>query len=67
MAHPEFTFHLKRSVHADLPARATPILDNSRRRDLMAKIHSKLEGYRDLEVWVKESPLVVVEVELQVP
>ena len=67
VAHPEFTFHLKRSVHADLPARATPILDNSRRRDLMAKIHSKLEGYRDLEVWVKESPLVEVEVELQVP
>ena len=28
----EFTFHLKQSVHADLPARATPILDQAQRR-----------------------------------
>ena len=25
LAHPEFTFHLKQSTKADLPARATPI------------------------------------------
>ena len=61
VTHPEFTFHLKQSVQADLPARATPILDNSKRRELMAKIQSKLEGYRDLDAWVKDSPLVEVE------
>jgi hypothetical protein len=32
VAHPEFTFHLKQSVTADLRARATPILETTRRR-----------------------------------
>ena len=61
VAHPEFTFHLKQSAQADLLARATPIFDNSARRELMSKIQSKLTGYRDLEGWVKDSPLVEVE------
>ena len=61
VAHPEFTFHLKQSAQADLPARATPIWEDSKRRELMAKIQSKLTGYRDLEGWVKDSPLVEVE------
>jgi hypothetical protein len=33
-AHPEFTFHLKQRLKADLPARATPILETARRRVL---------------------------------
>jgi deazaflavin-dependent oxidoreductase (nitroreductase family) len=61
LAHPEFTFHLKHSVRADLPARATPILDPARRRAIIASIHRKLGGYRDLEAWVGGSPLVAVE------
>jgi deazaflavin-dependent oxidoreductase (nitroreductase family) len=61
VAHPEFTFHLKRSVRADLPARATPILDKARRRAILASIHQKLGGQRDLEAWVEGSPLMVVE------
>jgi deazaflavin-dependent oxidoreductase (nitroreductase family) len=61
LAHPEFTFHLKRSVRADLPARATPILDKARRRAILASIHPKLSGQRDLEAWVEASPLMVVE------
>jgi deazaflavin-dependent oxidoreductase (nitroreductase family) len=61
LAHPEFTFHLKQSVHADLPARATPILDAARRRAIISSIHQKLSGHRDLEAWVKGSPLVAVE------
>jgi deazaflavin-dependent oxidoreductase (nitroreductase family) len=61
LAHPEFTFHLKLSVRADLPARATPILDQARRRAIIAAIHQKLGGYRDLEAWVEGSPLVAVE------
>jgi len=61
LTHPEFTFHLKQSVRADLPARATPILDQARRRDILSAIHRKLGGYRDLDAWVEGSPLVAVE------
>ena len=61
LAHPEFTFHLKQSVRADLPARATAILDKAQRREIMATIHRKLSGKRDLEAWVEGSPLVAVE------
>jgi hypothetical protein len=32
VAHPEFTFHVKQTVTADLPARATPIRDTARCR-----------------------------------
>jgi deazaflavin-dependent oxidoreductase (nitroreductase family) len=31
LAHPEFTFHLKSGVRADLPARAIPVTDPERR------------------------------------
>jgi deazaflavin-dependent oxidoreductase (nitroreductase family) len=61
LAQPKFTFHLKQSVRADLPARATPILDQARRRAIIAAIHQKRGVYRDLEVWVSSSPLVAVE------
>jgi deazaflavin-dependent oxidoreductase (nitroreductase family) len=61
LAHPQFTFHLKQSVRADLPARATPILDPARRRTILAAIHQKLGRYQDLEAWVESSPLVAVE------
>ena len=61
LAHPEFTFHLKQSIRADLPARATAVLDKAQRREIMATIHQKLSGKRDLEAWVEGSPLVVVE------
>jgi deazaflavin-dependent oxidoreductase (nitroreductase family) len=61
LAHPQFTFHLKQSVRADLPARATPILDQARRRTILAAIHQKLGRYQDLEAWVESSPLVAVE------
>ena len=63
VAHPEFTFHLKQSVRADLSAQATPVVDNAQRRDIIAKIHKNIGGDRDLEAWVSGSPLV--EVELQ--
>ncbi len=61
VAHPEFTFHLKESVQADLPAVATPVLDRAQRREIMAAIHRKLGWDRDLEEWVEQSPLVEVE------
>jgi deazaflavin-dependent oxidoreductase (nitroreductase family) len=61
VAHPEFTFHLKQSTQADLSARATPILEPAQRREIIARIHQKLQGQRDLEAWVVGSPLVQVE------
>ena len=60
-AHPEFTFHLKESVHADLPASAKPVLGHEQRREIITAIHHKLEWDRDLEEWVADSPLVEVE------
>src|SRR6266536_4395820 len=38
VAHPDFTFHLKRTVTADLQARATPITDPAARRAILARI-----------------------------
>jgi hypothetical protein len=61
LVHPEFTFHLKQSVKADLLARATPILDRARRRAIIASIDQTLGGTRDLEAWVEGGPLVAVE------
>ena len=61
VTNPEFTFHLKQSVQADLPARATPIVAKDQRRDIMNRIHQKLGGNRDLDAWVEGSPLVEVE------
>ena len=60
LAHPEFTFHLKERIKADLPARATPILDQARRRAIIAAIHQKRGTYQDVEAWVEHSPLVAV-------
>jgi hypothetical protein len=60
-AHPEFTFHLKQSLKADLRARAEPVLDAAGRRVIIASILQKLGGGRDLEAWVSGSPLVAVE------
>jgi hypothetical protein len=59
-AHPDFTFHLKESARADLPARATPILETTQRRTILARILDSLGRGRDLEAWVRESPLVEV-------
>ena len=61
LAHPEFTFHLKERIHADLPARATPMLDQAQRRALIAAIHQKRGVSHDGEAWVEQSPLVAVE------
>ena len=63
VANPAFTFHLKESMQADLPARATPIVDEAQRRDILARITRNLGGQRDLEAWVKDSPLVEVKLD----
>jgi deazaflavin-dependent oxidoreductase (nitroreductase family) len=61
LAHPEFTLHLKQSVQADLPAKATPILDQATRRTVIALIQNMRGGNLDLEAWVGHSPLASVE------
>ena len=59
-ANPEFTFHLKEGVKADLPAVASPITDQTERREILTAILQKLDQNYNLEKWVAESPLVEV-------
>ena len=61
LANPGFTFHLKQSVAADLPAHATPITDPEQRRAIFARILSDLGGTEDLEAWLARSPLMTVD------
>jgi deazaflavin-dependent oxidoreductase (nitroreductase family) len=62
VAHPDFTFHLKGSAQADLPARARPITDEGERREVIAGILDELgRGSGALEEWVARSPLAEVE------
>lgn len=62
-ARPQFTFHLKQSVQADLAARATPVLDRVRRQEVLSVILRKLGKPRVLDEWVEHSPLVEVTLE----
>ncbi|MFQ5933164.1 MAG: nitroreductase/quinone reductase family protein [Dehalococcoidia bacterium] len=78
VANPEFTFHLKHGTQADLPARATPILDQANRREIFQKIRSRAEARGEItgdlqevnqvflnlsvDEWVEKSPLVQVEI-----
>ncbi len=62
-AHPAFMFHLKGSLHADLPARARPILNETERRAVLKGILDKLGRSKDLEAWLAGSPLVEVMLE----
>jgi deazaflavin-dependent oxidoreductase (nitroreductase family) len=67
LANPEFTFHLKQSVHADLPALARPVLDPAERREIIGRIVEGLDGERDIDAWVQSSPLVEVSLNLDKP
>lgn len=57
------TFHLKQSVQADIPARARPITEEDERRQVFLGVFDKLEGDRDLDEWMGNSPLVEVELD----
>lgn len=60
VAHPEFTFHLKESVTADLPALARPITEPDEKRSVFERLLPRL-GHRDrIDAWVARSPLVEV-------
>lgn len=60
VATPAFTFHLKHSVAADLPATARPVTDEAERREVIRAIIDELDEPRDFEAWVAGSPLAEV-------
>ncbi len=60
LADPMFTFHLKVGARADLPAKARAIVEQAERRKVLAKIQPLAGTFRDLELWVRESPLIEV-------
>ncbi len=58
-ANPNFTFHLKGAVSADLPATARIIGDEAERRAVLPPI-AKAWKREDLETMVVQSPLIEV-------
>jgi deazaflavin-dependent oxidoreductase (nitroreductase family) len=60
---PKFTFHLKQSAHADIPATATPITDEETRRQVLTKVVAKWNRQSQLDEFMKRSPLVQVQLE----
>ena len=61
-AHPDFTFHLKNEVQADLPATARSITDAAERRPILEQVKASQSGWADVDIEdaVKMSPLVEV-------
>ena len=60
LAEPEFTFHLKQSVTADLPARARPITDPDERLSVLTPFTANWNYQDQVDAWVVGSPLVEV-------
>jgi deazaflavin-dependent oxidoreductase (nitroreductase family) len=60
LTNPEFTFHLKDSVQADLSARARPVTDPKERRAVFTRILMDLSMSQNLEAWISGSPLIEV-------
>ncbi|WP_234031232.1 nitroreductase/quinone reductase family protein [Mycetocola zhujimingii] len=71
VANPEFTFHLKHGVRADLRAVGTPVLDRAQREAVFSSIIADLnqpwnparipQPVAPLDEWMKGSPLISVE------
>ena len=65
VAHPDFTFHLKQSAVADLPATARPVTDPAEREKILGAILAAIPQFAEAPgqepaVWVAGSPLVEV-------
>lgn len=66
LANPQFSFHLKNGVRADLPATAEPVLDNETRRRVFESViddlnHPRHRAYlaqpvEPLDEWMSGSP-----------
>jgi deazaflavin-dependent oxidoreductase (nitroreductase family) len=65
IANPSFTFHLKQSLKVDIPAKAIPIFDEPSRREILTRLLEKMGGDRDLEAWIKGSPLAKIELDIE--
>src|SRR5215213_4972199 len=63
VANPQFTFHLKQSTQADIPAKAIPITDEATKRQVLSKVVAKWNKQDELEAFVQSSPLVEVQLE----
>ena len=61
LAHPEFTVHVKKSLQADLRARATPVTETEERRRIVTELAAMRPAEIDVEDRVARSPLVRVE------
>lgn len=71
VAHPDFVFHLKHGVRADLAAVGTPVRDPAQRRAAFSSIIADLnqpwnpagipQPVEPLEAWMQGSPLIAVE------
>ena len=65
VANPDFTYHLKGAVRADLAAVARPVVGMSERHAILGRLREvsrfrQEQGMQDLERWVEGSPLVEV-------
>ena len=60
LAEPNFTFHLKESTRADLPATARAITDADERRQVLSRTLANL-GRDNLDERVEKSPLIEVQ------
>ena len=60
-ANPDFTFHLKRGVQADLPATARVITNEAERRAILAHV-ARAWNRTDLDDMVANSPLIEVSI-----
>jgi deazaflavin-dependent oxidoreductase (nitroreductase family) len=67
MANPHFTVHLKRGIQADVPAVAAEITDPAERERVIYQARrnswkaSEEDARKDIDFWVRTSPLVVLE------
>jgi deazaflavin-dependent oxidoreductase (nitroreductase family) len=61
-ADPHFTFHLKGSVRADLPATARIVTDEAERRAIFGRIVKVWRG-QDVETMTRYSPLIEVTID----
>ncbi len=64
LVNPELIIHLKRSVAADVPARATPVTDPIERRRVFTKMLENMGRNEELEARMTQSPLVQLVVDM---
>ncbi len=61
LEHPDFTFHLKQSVHADLPARARPLTDPDERKRVLRDLLAGIGRESAFDEWIDRSPIIEVQ------